>query len=96
MSKKKTDNYFLDKHKEWMEKGRLTRAGLCLEFYENEVLELFRPTDSDEKRLERENRSSYIWADGRTYKQKEKDQAAFPYTPLRQTIVLFCHEILNS
>jgi hypothetical protein len=94
----KTDNYFLDLHKRLLESGELScRNGLC-----NEVgsryghkLNLFEPSITDEEQLEHEGLCTVYWGSGLSIDEKSsiKDTA---YTPLRQTIVLFCHEILNS
>jgi hypothetical protein len=91
---KKKDNYFLDKHKKWMEAGRLD-DGLCESFRKapnkyKSVLDILTPTENEQVRLIGTGFSGMYWASGTEYWERNR------YTPLRQTIVLFCHEILNS
>jgi hypothetical protein len=96
---KKKDNYFLDKHKKWMETGFISKPGLCHAFKESEVFNLFGPSHQEGDELESNGMSRYVWGDGRVREDMDKDFKSahkFRYTPLRQTIVLFCHEILNS
>ena len=86
------DNYFLDFHKRCIKGGKLPSPGLCYCIKEGKyakMLELLSPTDDDKRRLVADGRPSIWW--GRDNQESYFDA----YTPLRQTIVLFCHEILN-
>jgi hypothetical protein len=100
---KKKDNYFLNKHKEWMEKGMMESCGLCFSIEEHtEALKLFQPIWGVDEWVGGwcgDGTAFGFWAkNGVDDNRKDGDNYCYcyGYTPLRQTIVLFCHEILNS
>ena len=102
----KKDNFFLDLHKQWLKFGIIPHPGLCLAmsrvaYYGRnghiaiEVFNLLHPTIGDYKFLSWERLSTGFWGSG----LKENDdymRLAYEYTDLRQTIMLFCHELLNN
>lgn len=92
------DNYFLDIHNSLLEKGKLPDYGLCGTINQhNDVFGLFSPSSQDFNELRREGLDDDYWASGLKYTfSTDNTPQAFAYTPLRQTIILFCHEILNS
>ena len=74
----------IDLHKEWMETGQLTgKGGLC-----NCVPRKYKRLLNDFK----PEWYGLFWAYPLRYNQEKRrqyDSCAYPYTPLRQTIVLF-------
>ena len=91
---KKKNNYFLDLHKKWMETGKLPSGGLCNSIKGHYLIFSLVAADDDERcQLLDEGFDYTYWGSG--LKMNHKDEE-YKYTPLRQTIVLFCHEILNS
>lgn len=90
----KKETPFLDFYKECMETGKLPDEGLCYSF--NAIdrannLGLF-------YELHPEYGSSWYWAYGEDYvwrglTRAEEDVIMYTFTPLRQTIVLFCAAI---
>lgn len=94
---------FIDFHNKSMKTGRLADhpampktwdkiSGLC-DAFDNELtttsetFDLFKPTQEDRDNLYYENLASFAWASGKS------DPQWGVYTPLRQTIVLFCAAI---
>lgn len=90
------NNYFLDLHKEWMWNGRLPDDGLCycIDNHKN-IFNLFIPTEDELDVLDNEGLDRDFWASGLSF-SGNVIECCEGYTPLRQTIILFCHEILNS
>lgn len=69
------------------ESGRMIYEGLCVvamvEWIDEDLLDLFEPTEQDDKWLEWEGHSRAYWGSG------SADMGWYQFTPLRQTIVLF-------
>lgn len=88
------DNYFMDLH-ERLSTHLMTHSGLCNEIdgLHHSTFELFRPEDKDRHELIDNDYSTLYWASGKKIYESERK---YTYTELRQTIILFCHEILNS
>jgi hypothetical protein len=88
------NNYFLDLHKEWMETRELPYYGLCNCVKRHKgILNRFKPSQKQINLLMQEGKSISFWASGAGPLTQKSLRG---YTPLRQTIVLFCHEILNT
>jgi hypothetical protein len=77
----------IDHYKEWVEKGRLPKNGLCFSVPNKykDSLYLFVPTDDDLDELVKLGISGFYWASGLTIFDLNKKQAL---TPLRETIIL--------
>jgi hypothetical protein len=94
------NNYFLDLHKRLLRNGLFN--GLCHEihwdytarFEVKDVFGLFQPSEEEEEELLLSGLSSSYW--GSEMSEVANNGHDTAYTPLRQTIVLFCHEILNT
>lgn len=65
-------------------------SGLCDKFSDDEIFELFRPTENDKDKLALEGKSIYFWASG------ESRDCPYKYTELRQTIILFMAAVDNE
>lgn len=87
-------NYFLERHEAWIKTGKIPDLGLCHSIKKHKTkLKLFEPTWEDRCALVDADLSTGYWGSGLLVSD---DNKRTKYTPLRQTIVLFCHEILNS
>lgn len=92
------DNYFLDLHKELLEKGQVVN-GLCHTVIPPRcfsVLRQFAPDANERKALFRSGYSEVYWGYEFHHAGVDLDTISKEYTPLRQTIVLLCHELLNN
>lgn len=97
------DNFFLNLHNKFMKRGEINEIGLCgvvmraasSNSEEYRTFMLFMPTDNDFNQLIIERLSSTYWAYGGRVNDNV-NLRAYKYTELRQTIMLFCHEIVNS
>jgi hypothetical protein len=83
---------FLKLHKEWMKAGRMPEGGLCssIQFHSDmsfHVLGDFRPEYQEPNA---EDINPTFWASG------SNEASLYEYTPLRQTIMLFCAAINNE
>lgn len=95
------NNFFLDLHERCIEAGQLPGAcGLCIEVNKlntpeevKDVFALLEPTDDDYRKLNKQKLGVAYWGSNLPI---NAPGYSYLYTPLRQTIVLLCHEILNS
>jgi len=104
----KKDNFFLNIHKECIETGQLPVSGLCgtINCHEDtckkyqDILSFVGPTIDDAVMLAKEGYNTMYWGYGIKHTKKVDFKGIvniqYTYTPLRQTIILLCHEILNS
>jgi hypothetical protein len=83
---------FLDLYDECMASGQMMKFyGLCNAIgWSSAIFDLFTPTNQDELELSREGLSTAYWASGVMKHDPCKKRT---FTPLRQTIVLFCAAI---
>lgn len=89
MTKNKPE--YLKIYKEWMERGKMPKDGLCLYFGKyHKLLRLFRPTDEDFEELYRLGLPGVYWGRESFYYKRDD------FTPLRQTIVLFMAAMNNE
>lgn len=91
------DNYFLDLHKALAQGKAGGFNGLCSVGIEDDrhysdVFADFIPNSVERARLVNNGFCPVYWASGLP---DLTDGESYLYTPLRQTILLFCHEILN-
>lgn len=95
--KKKTP--FLDFYKERMRSGKLLNPGLCNSVDdETDTLILFYPTTQDANMFAKElgyyvTDFKYVFWGSGLHIQSSLDRKSYDFTPLRQTIVLFCAAI---
>lgn len=95
------NNFFLDLHERCIEAGQLPRAcGLCIEIggintpeEVKNVFALLEQTDDDYWQLNKRKLGVAYWGSDLPINAPGD---SYLYTPLRQTILLLCHEILNS
>ena len=87
---KKKPTPFLDFYYNHLESGEIPKPGLCDCRLNKKILGRFIPTDEDEVKLILEDMSVGYWASGLLRCDWRKHTA---FTPLRQTIVLFCAAI---
>lgn len=78
---------YLNFYKERIKTGRI-EDGLCNYFVNSEELDLMYPTDEDFDMLLDENLCTTYWASG-MHEDTPYRGIHWPFTPLRQTIVLF-------
>jgi hypothetical protein len=105
------NNFFLNKHYEFLKHGLPNKNGLCEELgklgvhfgttntprYAVNIFELFEPDDIEKDSLVLDdNTSDEYWGDEIKDGGINAYKRSGEYTTLRQTIVLLCHEILNS
>lgn len=92
--KKKKETPFLDFYNECVQAGKMPTNGLCAAFRHDYTVDLFEPTAADRNYY---NIVSDYWGldiAGRYITLDEKHSNLF--TPLRQTIVLFCAAMNNE
>jgi hypothetical protein len=79
----------IDHYKEWVEKGRLPKEGLCESIPRkySKSLYLFEPTLNDAINLEKLDLSRTFWGSGLSVFDKHFDKC-HGLTPLRETIIL--------
>lgn len=92
---KEIDNYFLEFHKDMMEQPEMPHCGLCASVDEeySDIIAEFRPEGEERVQLVDEGYSLLYWGSGRLANDSRR---RVEYTPLRQTIVLFAHHLLND
>jgi hypothetical protein len=85
---KKKPTPFLDLYKKWGKTGKMTDEGLCFalpkDLFRSEVFELIEPTEDDDIYLRKRKLPRFYWGRG-SFEYGDGD-----FTPLRQTIMLFC------
>lgn len=92
---KKNKPYYLKYYKKFLKAGRLPDKGLCNAIpgiFEDET-KIMEPTNDEILILRYDNLSCDYWASGLHYEDSMKYHT---FTPLRQTIVLFCAAINNE
>lgn len=102
------DNFFLSLYEDYINKGYITpHYGLCnLVKSESpdklsrrkylDILDQFRPTEKDSNKLEKKKQCNIFWGHEGNYHTTPEDKLYSEFTPLRQTILLMCHEALNN
>jgi hypothetical protein len=80
----------IDLYYQWMEKGRIPRDGLCnsIPSKYDLILDLFKPDELERLDMRLNGLSDAFWASGLSDRESYY-LLSTPFTPLRQTIVLF-------
>ena len=81
---------YLDFYKKYYGK-RMPEDGLCNSLCYDPNVELFRPSEKEQRALISIGQSDIYW--GSEASAKDVDDRMYTFTPLRQTIVLFCAAI---
>jgi len=82
------ESKYLKFYKECMGSGRIPGCGLCWSF----DMEMFKPTHEELYELLLNMGAAGFWGSGLTINDQFEDRMG-KFTPLRQTIVLFMHEM---
>lgn len=75
--------------------GKLPSDGLCSSI-QSDLLKLFEPTIDEENDLLAEGTSALYWGFGLPLLGTSTIEKLYSFTPLRQTIILFCAAINNE
>ncbi len=86
---------YLEKYYLWMETEAIPDEGLCQSLKGSSLFKLFEPTEKDDNELLEEGLPTIYWASGEVKYSTGSDRNTKymrrqHFSPLRQTIVLFC------